>query len=257
MSAGRLTRSESRDCIAEKGLRVCDQNLHCTSNGSLALRRFHDSYSAGLRYNARQMSDDARFIPKAKTCIGLFLCLTLTLPVFGQEKRPQDTRKSCREFVESFYGWYLKAAARNDIGPAGDLALRNKPYLFSSELIRQIREDFEAQKRAGSDLVSLDGDPFIGADGPPERYVVEKITTTQDSCWADVHFVWDGEEVETPSVTPKMRFKDGRWRFVDFYFYSFSPSSAPKRWSLLTKLRELQKSRMKYRFSSGGNSNPK
>ena len=166
--------------------------------------------------------------------------------LFGQEKRQQDTRESCREFVESFYGWYLTAAPRNNLGPAAELALKEKPYLFSSELIRQVREDFEAQEKAGSDLVSLDADPFIGADGPPERYVVEKITTKQNSCWADVHFVWDGKQVEAPSVTPKMRFQDGRWRFVDFYFYSFSPSGAPKRWSLLSELTKLRKSRKKY-----------
>jgi hypothetical protein len=75
-------------------------------------------------------------------------------------------------------------------------ALRYRSYLFSSDIVQQIEEDTKAQDKAGSDLVSLDGDPFVGNDGFGERYIVERITIKDDVCWAEVHAVWNGKEGE-------------------------------------------------------------
>ena len=86
-----------------------------------------------------------------------------------------------------------------------------------------------------------DADPFLGADGPAERYIVERITMKDGKCWAEVHGVWEGKENETPDVTPELVLKNGRWLFVNFYFPS---PSDPKAWNLLSALeadRELQK----------------
>jgi hypothetical protein len=180
-------------------------------------------------------------IPKAKACVGLFLCLTLSISVFGQEKGQQNTSKSCREFVGRFYTWYLAIALSQNRLRKSDLAVKSRPYLLSPDLVRQLREDSEAQEKAGSDLVSLDADPFLGADGPAERYIVERITMKDGKCWAEVHGVWEGKENETPDVTPELVLKNGRWLFVNFYFPS---PSDPKAWNLLSALeadRELQK----------------
>ena len=180
-------------------------------------------------------------IPKAKACIGMCLCLALSMFALGQEKREQNTSKSCGAFVGRFYTWYVAIAVRHNRLPESDLALKSKPYLFSPDLIQQLREDTEAQEKAGSDLVSLDADPFVGADGPAERYAVEKITIKDGRCWAEVHGVWEGKQSETPDVTPELVLKGGRWLFVNFYFPS---PSDPKAWNLLDALdadRELRK----------------
>jgi hypothetical protein len=109
-------------------------------------------------------------------------------------------------------------------------------------LARQIREDSEAQDKAGSDLVSLDGDPFIGADGYGERYIVEKITIENEKCLAEVHAVWGRKEDDKPDVMPILVLKKGKWIFVDFYFPG--PSS-PNGWSLLEYLKELREEQKK------------
>lgn len=142
------------------------------------------------------------------TRLGLCLCLALSVHLFGQEKRPRDTSNSCREFVGQFYTWYLEEASQHKHDVAyrmSNSALRYRSYLFSSDIVQQIEEDTKAQDDAGSDLVSLDGDPFVGNDGFGERYIVERITIKDDVCWAEVHAVWNGKEGESPNATAELR----------------------------------------------------
>jgi hypothetical protein len=143
--------------------------------------------------------------------------------------------------VTTFYAWYLGRALKGTERPAWVLAFRYKGGEFSSDLVQQLREDLEAQRKAGSDLVSLDGDPFIGADGPAERYVVKRITKKDGRCWAEVHAVWNGEEDAAPDVTPELVIEKGRWLFVNFYFPAPSTPSSGNLLSMLKALRELRK----------------
>lgn len=166
----------------------------------------------------------------------VFLCLALSPSAFGQLKRPQSANGSCREFVAQFYSWYLVNAPKE--WPAGDTALKNRSYLFSPAIVQAVREDEEAQAKAGSDLVSLDGDPFVGADGLAGSYIVETVTVRNGRCWAEVHGVWDGKEGKTPDVIPELAIKNGKWRFENFWFPT--PSN-PKGWDLLSQLQALRK----------------
>jgi hypothetical protein len=88
-------------------------------------------------------------IPKVKTWIGLCLCLTLSMSVFGQEGKQQNTSKACQEFVGRFYTWYLATALSHNRLTKPDLALKSRPYLFSPDLVQQLRQDSEAQEKAG------------------------------------------------------------------------------------------------------------
>jgi hypothetical protein len=177
-------------------------------------------------------------IPKA--CIGLCLCLTFSISLSSQESgRTQADNKSCRDFVGTFYTWYFPIASRNNRVPASDFALKERAYVFSSELLWRLREESEVQKRAGSDIVDLDADPFFSSDGPGKGFVLEKITIKDDRCWAELHTVWAGKEDATPDVTPELAFEDGRWLFVNFYYPS--PSN-PKALNLLSELKAIRES---------------
>jgi hypothetical protein len=173
-----------------------------------------------------------------------FVYLAITFSVSGQEKPPQNASNSCREFVAKFYSWYLANAPKENQGRASDVALKHRPYLFSPAIVQALREDNEAQDKAGSDLVSLDGDPFVGADGFAQRYIVKKITTRQSRCWAEVHAVWDGKEDEAPDTIPELELRNSEWHFVNFYFPS---ASNPKGWDLLSALRALREGEKQYR----------
>ena len=176
-------------------------------------------------------------ISTAKKCVGLCLCLTFCIPLSGQDIPKKDINKSCRQFVEAFYTWYLEIASRNNGLPDSDIALKDRPYLFSSELLLRLREESEVQNRAGSDLVNLDINPFSGPDGIGARFGVEKITTKVDRCWAEVHF----DEYKIPGVMPELAVRDGRWIFVNFYYPSPSNLKAADLLSELKAFRKLWK----------------
>ncbi len=120
---------------------------------------------------------------------------------------------------------------------AGDVAIERRSYVFSTAILRALREDKEAQDKAGSDLVSLDGDPFVGGDGLSEDYVVGKVTMKGTRCWAEVNAV-GGKEDPAPDVTAELMVKNDRWLFVDFYFPT---DSNLKGWNLLTALQALRR----------------
>jgi hypothetical protein len=174
-----------------------------------------------------------------KACITFCLCLALSVSVSGEERLKRSSGKSCREFVATFYKWYLAIALRNNRLPDSAFALKDKPHAFSSELLRQLREESEVQKRAGPDLVGLEHDPFFGGDGAGEGFTVDKITIKDDRCWAEIHNIWDGKKYERPDVTPELALKEGRWIFVDFYYPN--PSDPQKTFSLLSELNEMRK----------------
>jgi hypothetical protein len=148
----------------------------------------------------------------------------------------QNTGISCREFVRAFYSWYL-ASASKDQERDGGVALKYHVGLFSPAIVRGLLGNNEAQEKAGSDLVSLDGDPFVGADGLAGSYIVEKTTIKKGRCWAEVHGVWNGKEDQNPDVIPELTIRDRRWRFVNFYYPS--PSN-PKGSDLLGGLKALR-----------------
>jgi hypothetical protein len=178
-------------------------------------------------------------IPKAKIFTCLYLCMTCSIPLWGQVCSTQSNAKSCQQFVETFYKWYLTISLKNDPVPASDRAVKDRPYLFSSELVWRLREQSEVQDRAGSNLVRLDIDPFSGPDGRGDRFTVEKVTTSDDRCRAEIHAVRDEETDESPDVTSELALKHGQWIFVNFYYLSSDPRQA---WNLLGALKEARKS---------------
>ena len=151
------------------------------------------------------------------TCIVCLLCLAQFLS--GQEKRPTGVNNSCRAFVREFYLWYRTNASQVTWRP-DDIALKYRSYLFSPAIIQAIQEDEKAQDKAGSDLISLDADPFAGADGLAEGYNVGKVTVKDGRCWAEVHAVWMGKEDQMPDIGPELVIKNGNWLFVNFSFPS-------------------------------------
>src|SRR5581483_8466272 len=100
---------------------------------------------------------------RIKSRISLSLLFMLSVTASGQPASPVgDASASCREVVAGFYTWYVRVEVPKDESRRSDLALRSRPDWFSRELAKQLREDSDAQKKVGSDLVSLDADPFVG-----------------------------------------------------------------------------------------------
>lgn len=179
-----------------------------------------------------------------KTCICIFFCLTFSVSLSGQANRQASTGKSCKAFVVEFYSWYLELKLKNFGERTSDLALKARPNFFLPYLAQLLRENSAAQDKAGSDLVSLDADPFIGADGPADQYLIEKVTLKDGKCWAEVHEVRDHNEDKAPVVTPELELKNGRWRFMNFYF---PRPSGFKSWNLIGELKSIRESLRNYK----------
>jgi hypothetical protein len=173
-----------------------------------------------------------------KGIVVVALSLLCSSSVLAQEPQSQNGSSSCRQFVRNFYSWYLASASKATQEKAGDVAIERRSYVFSTAILQALREDKEAQDKAGSDLVSLDGDPFVGGDGLSEDYVVGRVTIKGTRCWAEVHAVWGGKVDRTPDVTAELIMKNDRWLFVNFYFPT---DSDPKGWNLLTALQALRR----------------
>ena len=95
----------------------------------------------------------------ARTWYSLILSMVLCLPQAGAQVTAR-VDKSSREFVDSFYQWYVPRTHSNLPDGFWDSALRYKRSAFSAELFGLLKENADAQARC-HDLVGLDFDPFL------------------------------------------------------------------------------------------------
>jgi hypothetical protein len=129
-----------------------------------------------------------------------------------------EKEKSCRDFVQSFYDWYV-AKEQSDGDSEYALVSKYKSQEFSPEILRQLREDFEAQAKVTGELVGLDFDPFLGDQDRGDRYVVGKITRKSNSYWVEVYRIESGNQGPKPNVFAELiLLKDARWLFVNFHY---------------------------------------
>jgi hypothetical protein len=174
--------------------------------------------------------------------------LTLCWALVGspQQSHPQpvsdgETPESCKQFVQSFYDWYLSIEkANNGSEPTSDRAIQLKPQVFSNELRRLLREDRAAQEKSPQELVGLDLDPFLYSQDPSPRFTAVNVTQKGASYWVEVFGIDSGKREE--HVTPELLSQNGHWVFVNFHY-------GESRWSrdenLLSLLRSLAAGRRK------------
>ena len=161
---------------------------------------------------------------------------------FGQGTPPKDAEKSCRDFVQGFYHWYVPVALKHGRVRPADVALKTKGSAFSPELAQALREDFAAQAKAKGDLVGLDFDPFLNSQDPSARYVVGNITPKGDRYWVEIYSLTSGKKSAKPDVEPELMLKNGRWMFVNFH-YGKSEDSEDE--NLVSTLKTLRADRQK------------
>lgn len=146
----------------------------------------------------------------------LILLMFLCSPGAGAQvtDRPKG---SPREFVESFYQWYVPRAHSQTMDRPCEIALKYKRSAFSPQLAELMREDSAAQARC-EDLVGINWDPFLNYQEVADRYVVGRIILKGQTYMADVYAVRSGEQREKPDVTAEFVEKDGHWFFVNFHY---------------------------------------
>ena len=155
------------------------------------------------------------------------------------QKTPQDLKRSCLEFTQTFYNWYVKKVfetfhSKNAKDP--ELAALNyegKP--FSHELDQGLRK-VKAEEKSSREAI-LDFDPFLNSQDPAKHYEVRKITEKNGHYWADVYGIWSRPVSglgNGPQVVAELVFENNRWIFVNFHY---PDSTDPRNESLLNMLR--------------------
>lgn len=167
----------------------------------------------------------------------------------GAKSGSSDVDGSCRDFVQAYYDWYvpkinaaLETAHKTRKPPARDLGLGYKDGAFSAELIRALREDFDAQAKVRGEIVGLDFDPFLGSQDPCERYVAESVTPKGGSYWVEVFDICSGKKSDKPSVIPELQQRAGQWVFTNFHYGKAAWSDDV---NLLSTLKTLKEERLK------------
>ena len=114
-------------------------------------------------------------------CIALAASVFATAPRSANAQRTSPAADSVQRVVQSFYDWYVPFAQRYH-GRAWMPALNYGRIRFSRELTRALRQDSVAQARAGNEIDGLDGDPFLNAQDPCDRYTV-RSAKQKTSMW--------------------------------------------------------------------------
>lgn len=179
-----------------------------------------------------------------KTAVYLSLVLLVAPGIsLGQTSGSSEPAKACRQVAQGFYDWYVPIALKEEEASASDIALRDKPSVFSPELVRALNEDSQAQQKADGDLVGLDFDPFLNSQDPAQHYVLRNVTVKGDKCMVEVHSEVTGRTSPKPDVVAELSLKSGRWLFVNFHYGKSKWSDDENLVAILKKLREGREQR--------------
>jgi len=126
--------------------------------------------------------------------------------------------RSCRNFVQRFYNWYLaKAASSEGSDPTSDVVLRFKPSVLSLKLRRMLIREYAAEAKMNGDLdLQLDFDPYINAQDFPPTLKVRTAAYHDGKCRASVWITDPPANYDL--VDPELVFENGKWVFVNFHY---------------------------------------
>jgi hypothetical protein len=147
------------------------------------------------------------------------LALSFSTPAAAASAMPIATSpsdRSCRQFVQSFYDWYLPMA--NTLrGDSLSNALRTKKSDFSQRLYRALYANRQAQARSPR-IVGLDFDPFFNAQFTSTKYRLGDLHFINTRCFVPVYFISPGLQKDHSSVLPELGLQNGHLVFVNFHY---------------------------------------
>lgn len=166
-------------------------------------------------------------------CLVLVLTSALAHDAWAQKSKTSEP-ESARRFVQAFYAWYVPLAKKD---PSVTRALRERRSQFRPELARALRADLAASAANGNEVVGLDGDPFLNAQDPCDKY--DAVSSTRVGATYHVGVVGKGwcKDHTTPDIVAEVTRRDGRWVFLNF-IYSTKPKD-----NLMDLLTQLQSDR--------------
>jgi hypothetical protein len=174
-----------------------------------------------------------------KVLVCCFVLLLISFHSFAEKgNSPPEAPGEVRDFVQSFYDWYVPKSLAKSPTPAWVLAIRQKRSLFSPQLLSALSRDFSAQAKPSGSIVGLDFDPFLNGQDTGDRYEVGRVAESGDNYRVEVHGVWSGKKSENPDVIVELSRHRGHWMFTNFRY--------PENRDLLATLQLLAEARRKH-----------
>ena len=151
--------------------------------------------------------------------VWLGACVTLLTPTLDgqQTTASNNVQRSCREFVISFYNWYVTNVFTKPNGWLGPV-LRYRSSAFSPDLRRVLKEYAQGPIERQVEIDRLDFDPFLNAQDNPDSFEARSVTQKGDRYFVELYFVWSGKPNAKPKVIPELTLLNGRWQFANFNY---------------------------------------
>jgi hypothetical protein len=144
-----------------------------------------------------------------------------------------DREQEVRDFVQSFYDWYVPKFTLESI--AAERALRERPEIFRRDLYRALDADFRAQANSG-EINGIDWDPFTASQDPCDRYSAGRVAGGGNVYRVSVTGNCGRSSRHGADAIAVVEWEDGRWRFINFEYPDHSGN-------LIDTLRQLAESR--------------
>ncbi len=179
----------------------------------------------------------------------LIMVTTCTAPVQAkpaaslQKSAVANNAKSCSDFVQNFYNWYV-VQMNLKTGPASlDKILTMKPQSFSAELAKQLKADSAASAKVKDEIVGLDFDPILATQSDTNKYVAGAVTTKGATYLVPMFDRTENKIAKEPAVTAELIYSNGNFVFTNFHYQK---TDIPVNENLLGRLKTLRDDRAKY-----------
>lgn len=180
-----------------------------------------------------------------KTCVSLLLLMTAlisTAPAFAE---PSGS-PAAKQFVQAFYNWYVvKSGAGKEADVRGmETVLKQKKQFLDATLYRDLAEDEKAAEKSPGEIVGLDFDPFVAANGLIyDKYETGSPKADGQKFLVPIYGIESGKRTAKPVLEAEVATKNGRCVFTNFHY---GKSEFPQNENLLSVLSTLRKDREKY-----------
>ena len=155
--------------------------------------------------------------------LGVVIAVTGASCVFAQDTEQRRNEKSCRDFVQQFYDWYVPNMRKphHSGGLFAYDVLRQRPQWFHPDLLQMLKEDSEANEKAGrmGMIDGLDFDPFLNTNGDfGLKAMVKEVRVHDGKCLATVIGIDRGKKIG--KVEPELVTTGASWTFTNFHYGS-------------------------------------
>jgi hypothetical protein len=144
------------------------------------------------------------------------MALAAAASLASAQAETRSERDSVHRAVQAFYNWYTPRAA----SPRGlDMVMRaatHGPLAFDPELVKWLRIDSTARARTKGEVSGLDGDPYLNAQDPCDRYTVQSVRSQGSGFLVDILGHGGCAVHKQPDVIVVVGRVGGRWIVRDF-----------------------------------------